>query len=211
MSLQQEAMSKELDQMKTKYSEVIAKLEQSNTQIKKLEGDVTKVKMLEEEVERLKLEQSSFHSHLKVAPVNIFLTEFTPKRKNNQTWKSSPFYTHPRGYKMCLEIHANGNGEGLGTHVSVFAYIMRGEFDFHLEWPFQGGIYVRLLNQSDTKNYFQAAIRFNKTQGSGKQVTDANMASSSDALGLHQFISHAELAPNYLKNDALYFEVLSIV
>jgi hypothetical protein len=46
---------------------------------------------------------------------------------------------------------------------------------------------------------------------SGKQVTDANMASSSDALGLYQFISHAELAPNYLKNDALYFEVLSIV
>ena len=58
MSLQQEAMSKELDQLKTqlaeqeaKYSEVIDKLKQSCAWIRMLEG----------EVERLKLEQFSFH------------------------------------------------------------------------------------------------------------------------------------------------------
>jgi TNF receptor-associated factor 4 len=218
MSLQQEAMSKELDQLKarlaeqeTKYSKITAKLELSNAQIKMLEGEVIKFKRLKGEVERLKLEQSSFHSHLKVAPVNLFLTEFTSKRKNNQTWKSSPFYTHPHGYKMCLEIYAYGNGDGEGTHVSVFVYLMRGEFDFLLKWPFVGGVIVRLLSQNDTKRYLQTEIRFNKKQGSGKQVTDANMASSSNALGRHQFISHAELAPNYLKNDTLFFEILSVV
>ena len=208
MSLQQEAMSKEMDQLKTqlaeqeaKNSEVIAKLEQSNALIS----------MLEVLVERLKLEQASFHSHLKIAPVNLFLAEFTPKRKNNQTWKSFPFYTHPRGYKMCLKIYANGNGKGLGTHISIFIYLMRGEFDFHLKWPYEGGIYVRLLNQIDTNECFQAMIRFYKAtaeQGIGTQVTDESMASS--GFGLPQFISHTELAPNYLKNDTLYFEVLPI-
>ena len=209
MSLQQEAMSKEMDQLKTrlaeqeaKNSEVVAKLEQSNALISMLEGLV----------ERLKLEQTSFHGHLKIAPVNLFLAEFAAKRKNNHVWKSFPFYTHPRGYKMCLEIYANGNGDGLGTHVSVFMYLMRGEFDFCLKWPFRGGVFIRLLNQNDTKRYFPAEIRFSEAviaQGGGRQVTDANKASSS-AFGLHQFISHAELAPNYLKNDTLYFEVLSI-
>ena len=87
---------------------------------------------------------------------------------------------------------------------------MRGEFDLHLKWPFKGGVLVRLLNQNDTKRYFQAEIRFSETviaQGGGKQVTDANMASSSSAFGLSQFMSHAELAPNYLKNDTLCFEI----
>ena len=125
-------------------------------------------------------------------------------------WKSNPFYTHPRGYKICLKIYTNGNGDGLGTHISVFICLMRGEFDFHLKWPFEGDVFVRLLNQNDAKRYyFQAAISMNKTtlvQESGAQVTCANMASS--GFGLSQFISHAELAPNYLKNDTLYFEVL---
>jgi TNF receptor-associated factor 4 len=219
MSLQQEAMSKELDQLKTRLAEqetknsaTVYKLEQSNAQIRMLEGEVVKFKMLKIEVERLKLEQLSFHSHLKVAPVNLFLAEFTPKRKNNQIWKSGPFYTHPQGYKICLKIYTNGNGDGLGTHVSVFVYLMRGEFDFNLKWPFEGGVFVRLLNQNDTKRYFQDVIRMNKTtlaQGSGAQVTDGSIAKS--GFGLHKFISHAKIAPNYLKNDTLCFEVLSIV
>jgi TNF receptor-associated factor 4 len=220
MSLQQEAMSKEVDQLKTRLAEqeaknsaTVYKLEQSNAHIiATLEQSDARVKKLEGEVERLKLEQSSFHSHLKVAPVNFFLAEFTPKRENNQTWKSSPFYTHPRGYKMCLKIYTNGNGDGLGTHVSVFVCLMRGEFDFHLKWPFEGGVFVRLLNQNDTKRYFQAEIHMTKTviaKGSGNQVTDAKMTSS--GFGLSQFISHADLVPNYLKNDTLCFEVLSII
>ena len=112
---------------------------------------------------------------------------------------------------MCLTIYANGTGKGLDTHVSVFIYLMRGEFDFHLKWPYEGSVYVRLLNQIDTNGYFQAMIHFNKAtaeQGIGTQVMDDSMASS--GIGLPQFISHAELAPKYLKNDTLYFEVLPI-
>ena len=205
MSLQQEAMSKELDQLKTRlteqeerYIEVVDKLQQSYAHIRMLEG----------EVDRLKSEHFSFHSHLKVAPISLFLADFTTKRKSNQTWKSTPFYTHPRGYKMCLKIFPNGNGVGQDTHVSVFIYLMRGEFDIHLKWPFQGSIVVRLLNQNDSKKYIQHKIHFSErvlTQGGGAQVTDANMASS--GFGSPKFISHDELAPNYLKNDTLCFEI----
>ena len=78
MSLQQKAMSKEVDQLKTrlaeqeaKNSEVVAKLEQSNALISMLEGVI----------ERLKLEQSSFHSHLKIAPVNPFSCRIYTKKE----------------------------------------------------------------------------------------------------------------------------------
>ena len=39
---------------------------------------------------------------------------------------------------MCLGVDANGDGDGAGTHVSVFVTIMRGEHDDKLTWPFRG-------------------------------------------------------------------------
>ena len=34
-------------------------------------------------------------------------------------WNSPPFYTHPHGYKLCIEVDANGCSEGEGTHISI--------------------------------------------------------------------------------------------
>ena len=61
---------------------------------------------------------------------------FEEFRKDSDTWYSPHFYTHHCGYKMCLSIDANGIGCGEGTHLSVFMYLMRGEFDDQLKWPF---------------------------------------------------------------------------
>ena len=44
-------------------------------------------------------------------------------------------------------MDAAGDGEGEGSHVSVFIELMRGEFDSELNWPFQGSIIVTLLDQ----------------------------------------------------------------
>ena len=45
--------------------------------------------------------------------------------------------------------------------------------------------------------------------GGGTQVTSGSMAQR--GFGKLLFIAHSELAPNYLKNDTLCFEVLSVV
>ena len=37
------------------------------------------------------------------------------------------------GLQDMLEVIANGNGFGKGTHVSVFLHFMRGEFDDYLK------------------------------------------------------------------------------
>ena len=36
---------------------------------------------------------------------------------------------------MTLEVCANGFGDGKGTHLSVFADILEGEYDAGLKWP----------------------------------------------------------------------------
>ena len=48
---------------------------------------------------------------------------------------SLPFYT-PEGYKLQCYMDCNGEGQGKGTHLSVFVCILKGEYDAMLPWPF---------------------------------------------------------------------------
>ena len=48
---------------------------------------------------------------------------------------SPPCYTAPDGYKLCTHLYLSGNGTGLGTHVSMFLSVMKGEFDRILLFP----------------------------------------------------------------------------
>ena len=48
---------------------------------------------------------------------------------------------------MCLGVFPGGNGEGRGTHVSLFIHIMKGESDSQLKWPFRGSVVIEMLNQ----------------------------------------------------------------
>lgn len=57
------------------------------------------------------------------------------------------FYTHAGGYCMQIEINPNGKGQSKGTHVSIYVWIQKGEYDDDLEWPFVGVVAITLLNQ----------------------------------------------------------------
>ena len=65
---------------------------------------------------------------------------------------------------MCLHIYPNSNGDGEGTHVSLYACLMSGEYDDVLEWPFQGEITstVEFLNQLEDKNHKKRVLTFNE-------------------------------------------------
>ena len=82
-------------------------------------------------------------------PPDIIVNEFEIRKEESECWFSPAFYIHVGGYKMCLSIFANGWGTGKGTHVSVGVYMMKGEFDSHLKWPFKGEITVELVNQKE--------------------------------------------------------------
>ena len=54
---------------------------------------------------------------------------------------------------MCLNVYANGFGDGKGRHVSVFTCLTKGENDDNLKWPFRGTITVTLLDQLQSNNH----------------------------------------------------------
>ena len=144
------------------------------------------------------------------------MTDFEKNKTANAEWYSPPFYTHTRGYRMCINVDANGYGIGAGTHVSVFLYLMRGIFDDDLEWPFQGHIAIELVNRLNPTSNLVREICFSDTSDPAivGRVTSRDRAAG--GLGLHMLIAHSELDYNadkqtqYLKHDSLIFRISKV-
>ena len=97
-----------------------------------------------------------------LAPIEFTIGDFSEKKQANEEWLSSPFYTDNKGYKFRLNVHPNGIHDGSGSHLSVHAELMKGEYDDELKWPFEGDIRIELLNWKEDKNHHSAIICFNR-------------------------------------------------
>ena len=139
------------------------------------------------------------------------LTNYQKHKKDGEQFYSTPFYTSPTGYKMCIRVDANGCGDGKCTDVSVFAYLMKGDNDDFLTWPFPGSVTIELLNQLEDKNHRTFTTPIPSDNVASKRVMEGERGSN--GWGWPQFIPHNELdhkpAKNcqYLKDDSLVFRV----
>ncbi len=141
------------------------------------------------------------------------MSNFEQKKEENIEYFSNPFYTHPKGYKMAFNVDANGYGKYKGTHVSVWIYLMRGEYDDQLEFPFKGTITFELLNQLEDNIHHSKSYTHDGKQETSNRVIDSDR--SQNAAGVHAFIPHENLGHNiienckcqYLKDDCLVFRV----
>ncbi len=91
-------------------------------------------------------------------------------RKNDDVWISDPFYSGPRGYKMCLEVYENGVEEVRGKYCSVFIRLMEGDFDGELPWPCRGSANVVLLNLSQPRGNVEKTIVFSFSRPVGSYL-----------------------------------------
>ena len=189
------------------------KLNEKEEEIASLKGQMA---ALQDDSDETKLDVARMKSILYNPPFEFKLTNFTELKDAPNQWFSTPFYTHNNGYKMCMSVDCNGADEGEGTHVSVYANLMRGEFDDSLTWPFCGIITVQLYNQYSDKAHIVHDIPFRKSvpvEISGR-VVDQELAES--GLGVPQFITHGRLhydmhtSIGYLKDDQLKFCVLKV-
>lgn len=139
---------------------------------------------------------------------------FTESKFSDKVTRSPPFYTSIGGYKMCIKLDVNGYGCGTESHVSVYAFLMRGENDEHLEWPFSGSVTVELLNQLEDKNHHSKSILFQSDSPASRRPVGRDIAPS--GYGHPCYISHSLLEYNatkncqYLKNDCLSFRVKTV-
>ncbi|XP_064383591.1 TNF receptor-associated factor 5-like [Halichondria panicea] len=141
----------------------------------------------------------------RVFPVEIVVTGMKELRQHRDEWTFEPFYSKS-GYKMVLGVHPCGQQGGFGTHLSVYIYIVKGDQDQQLKWPFVGELAITLVDQrlaqENHQTYtveftcddiIQGARRFNDTLNNG--------------LGYDELKC---LPPNYLKHDCLVFHIDNI-
>ena len=117
---------------------------------------------------------------------------------------SPSYYISPNGYRMNIRVDANGCGEGEGTHVSVFAQVVKGDYDDQLKWPFSRTVTFALLNQLEDEDHHIRTL---------KVIPESNMRAGSQGHGYRQFIPHSALSydevkkTQYLKDDTLHFRM----
>ena len=152
-----------------------------------------------------------------VSPVIIKMPYFKQELSTIQpiVWFSEPFFAFEEGYKMCLKVYPAGYGDGEGTHVSVYLYLMKGPHDDKLEqsghWPLRGTFTIELLNQLNDKRH----VSYTKTLYSDLcNECTARVRNSTVApwgWGCPQFISHAAILYHnrdiYMQNDTLHFRI----
>ena len=185
--------------------------------MKKQQEEVTR---LEEENKQLKQQLEKLTQNLQIqkictpiCPVEFTVTNFDQKRKDNIRWQSPPFYTHLKGYKLCMDVCAAGRTTLYeGTHVTIYIGMMKGEFDDQLDWPFRGKIEIQLLNQERDEGHHTGTLDFEGKYliETAKRVTKGDV--SKERAALFDFISHGDLRPKYLNNNnSLKFRIDTII
>ena len=116
---------------------------------------------------------------------------------------SPPFYVGRFGYKVCARLYPNGDGDGKGTHLSMFLVIMRGEYDALLAWPFIQKVHFRLLDQDRIRDVFDAFRPDPNCVSFKRPTSDMNVAS-----GCPRFVSHSELRQGgFVRDDTMFIKV----
>ena len=190
-----------------KKHERIASLKHLDLIMTTVQNNTVTIKLLSEENKKLSdmvdLLSEQHKTQSEGEAVVFQLPGYASKKEKNERFYSTPFCTHPAGYKMCIRIYPNGCGHGKGTHVSVFIELLEGRYDNQLHWPFLGTVTVELLNQLGDDNHHRMATTFTARQ---------NMRVS-NSIGYTKFLPHSSLSSHsatntqYLLDDTLYFRV----
>lgn len=117
-------------------------------------------------------------------------------------WTSTPFYLKT-GYKMVLEVYPECEYDACSHYfedyhnfLAVYLYIIRGEFDEQLKWPFVGEVDVKMINQRQGEHQTATAKYYPGDSRGARRWRD----SLSGRNGWPEFIGLRFLYPNYLVN-----------
>ena len=196
-----------------KYSIIGCEEEVERKDLAEHEGDTQQhLHLAVDTVRQQQIKIENMQAQSREIPVLYKFTNFNQHKTLRDKIYSPAFYTSPKGYKMCISVYANGNGGGENTHISVFAFLMKGENDDYLPWPFTGTVTVELLNQLEDKNHHSMTMKFTSDiHTASQQVVDKER--SNLGFGWYKYIPHSDLGHNmdkscqYLKDDRLHFKI----
>ena len=166
-----------LEETGLELSEAESKLEETELKLSKTETELKcKLSIAETEIDETKRRLFEVGAHLdsihglgvdfrytankfekKGDSLKLTMRSFSKYRHSGRVWHSPPFY-YGEGYKMCLEVWANGMEEGAGRHISVALLHVKGECDKQLKYPakFCTGTHDPIASSTD----FEGHCRF---------------------------------------------------
>ena len=193
---------------------------ESKAELKTVTDDL--IRKITASEQKLQTQEGTLNQHQKTLekvmwtgalPFEFTMTEFEKHKRASDEWYSPPFYTHTHGYRMCIKVYANGFGSGKGTHLAVGGYLMRGDFDNDLQWPFQGAITIQLLNQFEDSTHRTHTIKFTESANPKTISRVRSGERATGGYGTHIFLPHTQLGLNnakncqFLKDNQLKFRV----
>ena len=144
-------------------------------------------------------------------PVRVALNNFSKLRAANGVWLSPSFYTHPRGYKMRLQIHIRPNDPGKpGFSMSVYLFLMKGEFDESLRFPLSIAVTVQLLSINPRVDSLRREVVFHDYVSvlCNSRVTQGEIAK--EGWGFVISFSDDKRLAFYIQNDSMTFEIMNV-
>ena len=187
----------------TLLANVTLSLMKENQELKEKQKE--DVAVLKEEIQQLRLSLREFPMEFQVNYASKEEKVFLPS-----------FYTHSHRYRMCLEVYPKGIGDGKGTHVSVFTYLMKGTFDDYLKWPFRGEITIQIVNQVGDHDHVEMTIPYNDETADANAGRVTGNKERASGWGFHEFLAHTDLGYNgarktqYLEDDIIIVRVVRV-
>lgn len=156
-----------------------------------------------------------------VPPLTFTILDFPSKKKYDAVVYSPPFLTHHQGYKLCLQVFCNGDDRGKGKFLSIFAYLMKGEYDDFLSWPFSGSVTVEVRNLLKRTHDCVKTIAFNsrtdpsletRSRVTGDEHFSSTCVGHSNFMFLKVLFPSFSLFPDfqYIRDNCLKIDVSSV-
>ena len=164
------------------------------------------------ELDNTKLKMVLTEIQTRIAPATFRMTNFKEHRTTGEPWGSFPFFAHQSGYKMHLSVNTNGCNDDSGEYLSVFVYLMAGQYDSWLQWPFKGSLTIQLLNQVKDEEHRTVVVEF---KSAPLKACERVLSGCRNICGygrakfilLEDLVYNVDKDTNYLKEDCLYFRV----
>ena len=153
---------------------------------------------------------------LEEAANSFTITRFSDRIRLQDIYWSPPFYTSARGYRMCLKVYPAGDGTGKGTHVSIYSFLMKGDYDDELNWPFTADVVVDILNWRGDSNHHRVVCKFNEgsPDDARARVYDDNKVGrgygNAKAIEIRTLMSSSP-DPQYLSEDCMCIRIYDVV
>ena len=141
-------------------------------------------------------------------PACFTITDVAKRRESSNLYYSPPFVAAK--YKMYFRVYCGGYGAGKGTHVSMYACLLKGEDDDSLEWPFCGDITVEVLNWHGDHDHYKNVLSLDSPDDDthARVMTEVTLQAG---CGKPQFMPLSTLSSKYLEDECMRIRVSSVV